>query len=78
MSRYFFNLRRNDTLIEDIEGSEYDTLRAAYEDAVESVREMVAELVLKGEPIDGEALEIANVQGDVLASVSYSEIIKFI
>lgn len=73
--RFFFNIRERDFLIEDTEGIEFPSLNAAYLEADLSVREMVASMVLKGEPIDGEALEICGDDGVVIREMRFRDAI---
>lgn len=73
--RIFFNIRKRDFLIEDTEGIEFPSHNAAYLEANLSVRELVASMVLKGEPIDGEALEICGDDGVLIRVLPFRDAI---
>ena len=56
MQRYYFHIRKGDTLEEDIEGAEFPSPYAAREEAIQAAREILAERVLTGQLVDGEVL----------------------
>jgi hypothetical protein len=53
--RFFFHLRDVDTYEEDHEGIEFPSLAEGIAEARRSAREMVAELVLNDDVVDGQA-----------------------
>jgi hypothetical protein len=73
--RFFFNIRERDILIEDTVGIEFRSLNAAHLEADLSIRQMVATMVLQGQPIDGEALEICSEDGAVLMVLPFKKAI---
>ena len=56
--RYFFHIHEDAVYIEDVEGIDLPGGGEARNEAVKAAREMVAELVLSGEPIDGKTFEV--------------------
>jgi hypothetical protein len=71
--RFFFHLRDEDSYEEDYEGIEFPSLAQAVAEARRSAREMVAELVLHDDVIDGRSLEITGDDGPVLATVTFKD-----
>lgn len=49
MPRFYFNIRSGQTLRQDAEGEEHDTLRAAEEEATASAREIISEAIRTGD-----------------------------
>ena len=74
--KFFFHVRDIETYDEDVEGTELPSLSAAVEEARQSAREMVAELVLQGALVDGRRFEIADETGDVLEVVSFKDVVR--
>jgi hypothetical protein len=74
--RYFFNIRDGERTEEDLEGSEFDTLELAIEDARLAAREIMAEHVLAGYEPDGQFFDIADEEGRVLASVPFRSALR--
>ena len=71
MPVYFLNIRddQND-LILDTEGQDCADLDAARTEAMEAAREMLADRILAGKPLDGTSVEIVDSAGDVVDRVS--------
>lgn len=76
MRRYFFHIRDGDRREIDLEGSEFETLELAIEDARMAAREIMAEKVLAGYAPDGQFFEITDESGHVLANVSFRSALK--
>ena len=76
MALYFLHIRDGETLQEDVEGSEFDTLECAIADARLAAREIMAEKVLAGYEPDGQSFEIADAEGRVLAIVPFRSALK--
>jgi len=74
--KFFFHVRDIETYDEDVEGTELPSLSAAVEEARQSAREMVAELVLQGALVDGRRFEIADETGDILETVTLKEVVR--
>lgn len=75
--RYFFSIRDNEKFIEDREGAELPNLAAAIAECRLAIREMIANMVRKGEPIDGQVFEISDSMGNILATLPWRKEIKF-
>ncbi|MEP6831726.1 MAG: hypothetical protein ABI963_15410 [Rhizomicrobium sp.] len=70
MPRYFFHILHPDiSPIPDREGADYDGLDAAKQEAVASVRDLVAEAVKYGTKVAGLGIEIWDDAGQVLKVV---------
>jgi hypothetical protein len=70
MSRYYFHVRQQATLFEDMRGGEFSSLPAAYRWAIQDARAMIAEQVLDG-PMDQLWIEICDGQGARLATLPF-------
>lgn len=75
MPHLFLNYREDDVLFNDAEGRDYTSLDAARGDAVRGARDIIAEQIRQGEPIDGARIEITDAQGDILAIVFLRDVI---
>ncbi len=71
--KFFFHLRDVDSYEEDHEGIEFPSVAQAVAEARRSAREMVAELVLHDDVVDGRSLDIAGDDGSVLATVAFKD-----
>jgi len=76
MARYFFHIRNGGDFVEDREGTEMPGLEHARLEAMQSAREIVAELIKSDRTVGLRQIEIADVFGLVLAVVPYSSIIR--
>ena len=72
MPRFFFNIRRHSNLDLDPEGSELPDLNAARQEALVSLRQLVADLV-RGAAAHVEQIEITDADGKVLAVVWWTD-----
>ena len=72
MPRYFFRVRmKAGPVIPDRIGIEFRNLAAAQADAVEAVRQTIAEKKTTGEDRDFTALEIADRTGRILSAIEF-------
>jgi predicted O-methyltransferase YrrM len=76
MPRYFLHIRDGDELIPDEEGSDLPDLDAAREEAIQGARDILAEKIRTGDPLDGEKIEICDAQGHVLAVIPFRSMIN--
>lgn len=74
--KFFFHIRDIDGYERDEDGVELPSLSDAINEANEAAREMVAELVMQSEEIDGRAFEIANEDGEIVRTVAFRDVIK--
>ena len=69
MPRFHFHIRDGATLLEDREGADFASVDAAREDAAAASREVLAERLQAGQPLDGLQLEIRDEAGQLVATV---------
>jgi hypothetical protein len=69
MPRYFFHLRGEDLLVEDLEGMDLPNLHAALEEVARANRELASE----GAGVGGLAFEVATREGRTLLKVPVEE-----
>jgi len=75
MPHLFLNFREDGVLLQDAEGRDYSTLDAARGDAIRSARDIIAEQIRQGQPIDGARIEITDATGDILDIVFFKDVI---
>jgi hypothetical protein len=76
MPRYFLHLIERDDLIRDIEGAEFVDLDAARDEAVESIRAIVADHIASGEKLLLRTIEICDDKGNHLATVKAASALR--
>lgn len=76
MPRYYFHVRHDGGVEEDLEGAEFPTLEAAHVEAILAAREIIAEKVLAGDVIDGHKFEITTDNGDVVLEVPFKSVLR--
>jgi hypothetical protein len=77
MPRYFFHIRYSDTdLVLDNEGIEFEDVETAKHEAVQSIRDLVADRVKQGIKNHGLGIEVANEAGTVLFTVLARDILQ--
>ncbi|MXN48704.1 hypothetical protein GR138_26245 [Shinella kummerowiae] len=76
MPKYYFHIRNGDELEVDDIGTDFASLELAVGDAKLAAREMIAELLMAGEVVDGQQFEIADTGGDVLATVPFQSVLR--
>lgn len=74
--RFYFDIRSADEMERDLEGIELSSLDAARKEAIRAAREMVAEMVLNDERIDGMRFEIRDERSQVLETVRFREVVN--
>ncbi|TDK35161.1 hypothetical protein E2F50_12915 [Rhizobium deserti] len=75
MPLFYFNIRKNDANVEDIEGEELPDLGTATAYAEESILAMVAEQLKAKSSVDVYGIEITNAEKKVIAVVSTGEVL---
>src|SRR3954454_10061720 len=73
--RYFFHILDDDCVIEDPEGSELPDLKTAHEEAVASVRQILADALLSAREPTGYACVVADERGEPIEMVRYVEVL---
>ena len=75
MSRFYFHIYQQGTLIPDEEGSECPNLDAAKCEAKASAADLARQAVARGEPADGLCVEIHDEDDRVLAGLTIREVL---
>ncbi|NLS06963.1 hypothetical protein HGP14_27060 [Rhizobium sp. P32RR-XVIII] len=75
MAKYYFHIRAGDEFVEDDEGIDLPDLAAVHEEAVNSAREVVADLVHRGERIRSMQFEIVDENGDLIAVFPFRSVV---
>ena len=75
MPRYFFHVRNDREFIEDQEGTVLPSVVHARQEAVLAAREILAERLLAGHPINGDVFEIAGEDGAIVDSVPFRSVL---
>jgi hypothetical protein len=78
MPVYFLHLRESGERIEDPQGTEFPSLMAARAEAIRSAREMMAESLRAGQPLDHQQIEICDASGELLEVVRFRDVLKAI
>jgi len=79
MPRYFFNVLWGGQKATDLEGQCVPDLDAAREEAIVGVRDIAADSVRSGQPLDlGGRIEIADADGKPLLIVSFREVLVIV
>lgn len=73
--RFYFHVRSQEGYDIDEEGIDLPSIDAARDEARKAAREMVAELVLQAERIDGMRFEISDQDGAVLTTIPFRQVI---
>lgn len=66
MAKYYFHIRNGEEFVEDVEGIFMMDIAAVQEEAVRAAREMVADLVIRGQQIDEKRFEVEDEKGDIV------------
>ena len=75
MTQFFMHLRHGNEFVEDLEGADYDGLEQACQDAICAAREIMADRLRQGRPLDGDRFEIADETGQTLAVIHFHDAI---
>lgn len=73
--RYYLHMRSGETFMEDPDGEEFANLDAAKEEAIRSAREIMADRLRVGLPLDGQTFEIHDEDGNLVATVPFKSAI---
>jgi hypothetical protein len=68
MTRYFFDVRRNDELVTDVEGTDLPDIGAAQQEAILSLAEMARDRILDHDSVRRLAIEVRDQEKSVLAA----------
>jgi hypothetical protein len=73
MPRYYLHIHGPDGTLEDNEGSELADMEAVREEAIEAVREIVANRVRRGRGASGRELRVADDTGKLVLAIPFRE-----
>ena len=76
MPRYYFHIRTGSELIRDPDGSELPDLEAAVAEARQEARGLLADLLKRGEIVDGQVFEISDETGEVLERLALRSVMR--
>jgi hypothetical protein len=76
MARFYFHIRRGDEFVRDTEGVDFPDVEAARREGLLAAREMLAEMLLNNEIVDGQQFEIADEGGDTVATIPFRSAIR--
>jgi hypothetical protein len=76
MPRFYFNVRDGDTLIADQEGVEMPGKSAAVEEATQAARDLLAERVKYGEPIESRQFDVLNDRGETILTLPFRSVLR--
>ncbi|MBB3452707.1 hypothetical protein FHT86_000963 [Rhizobium sp. BK313] len=71
MPKYYFHIRTSDTFLPDDRGFDFPDFEAAKREAMTAAREMIAEMVIDGDPIDGMRFEVTDESGNVVLTLPF-------
>jgi hypothetical protein len=74
MPQFYLNVRKGDALIEDAEGAEFVSVKAARDEAIAAAREIMSEQIGRGEfPEPNSCIEITDHGGHLVLTVPFDE-----
>lgn len=76
MPRYYFHIKTSDGFVKDPEGAEFPSLERASDEAKKAAREMLSEMILSDEVIDGQRFVITLEDGRVLREVPFRSVFR--
>lgn len=75
--RYFFHVRLHDRLTKDPEGIEFDGIDTVREEAMAGARDMMAERLKTGRPLDMDTtFEVYDETGVLVLSLSFASVLQ--
>jgi hypothetical protein len=69
MPHYFFHINHTHQRVEDPEGADFEFLEVAHQEAAAALRDLIAAALKDGKPSTLEAIDVADHEGSVLATV---------
>jgi hypothetical protein len=76
MPRYYFHVRYEDKFIHDYEGTELPGVKAAFHQAEDAAREILAGMIRRGDPIDGEEFEVEDDLGKTVFHIPFKSVLR--
>jgi hypothetical protein len=74
--RFYLHVKDHDHLAEDPEGVEFADLASAHAQAVAGGREILAERLLTGQPLDGLRIVICDKEGGFLEQLCFDDFVR--
>ena len=71
MAKYFFHIRSGDTYSPDDQGVDFSNIEAAKREAITEAREMNADMVIEGDPLDGMRFEVTDESGNIALILTF-------
>ncbi|MGA9797218.1 MAG: hypothetical protein WBQ17_16960 [Rhizomicrobium sp.] len=75
MALFYFHIRAGDEFIRDPEGTECADADIARMEAMQSVRELIAEALRHGEDPDHRVMQITGRDGNIIGEVQFADIL---
>lgn len=76
MPYFYFHLRRDERVDHDLDGAEFASIALARQEAVMAAREIMADRLVKGEPLGTDVFQIADADGTVLEEISFEWVLN--
>lgn len=76
MPVFYLDIRDGERLLEDSEGFDLPDFNAARAEAMDGVRQILAEIAKVGEVLDGQRFEIVDENGELLAVVPLKDVLR--
>lgn len=76
MPRFYFNVRDGETVIADKEGVEMPGKTAAAEEAEQAARDLLADRVKHGEPLEAKSFEVVNDNGETILTLPFRSVLR--
>lgn len=76
MPKYYFHIRDGDELEVDDTGAEFANLELAVSDAKLSAKEIIADLLMAGDVVDGQQFEISDNRGEIVATIPFRSVLR--
>ena len=76
MPKYFLHIKDGQALIEDPDGADYPNPAAAHAEAVQGARDILAQQLKNGIPLDGHAIEIRDETGALCETVLFRDVYR--
>jgi hypothetical protein len=76
MPRYYFHIRSDHGLLHDPDGTDLPDLPAARLEVEQAARDLLANLLRRGEVVDGQVFEITDGGGQVLERLPFRSVLR--
>jgi hypothetical protein len=76
MPKFYFHIRRDEEFMTDAEGVDLPDVEAARREGLLAAREMLAEMILHNEVVDGQEFQITDEWGVIVATIPFRSAIR--